>query len=363
MIQAQLPVRLVELLRRIDVQFPERGELTLGPVTFKGAFGASGDGLVEQLVHARWGGMPPELLPFAMDAMGNRFCLVRSAIHHDPEKLPVVYWMYETGVAVPVASCFDRFLDWIGLASEIYVRRGADDRLTRAHLEEIVKPQLRDLGVERDFFALTTSPVSPVGSLHLGMMRIDPAAAGSRLVAAKRAQLDGRQRDAILHARHALKCFPTFLAAAWFLVTFPNAPSRVIGYKELVRGLVDLPFAYRGDPLMPEFSDIPSPSPTDIADLVQSVVDRNDVEEDPLLELMAYDDPQSAEVWLCSAIELANIGQLQRAHVAASNALHLVRDRELRDDVLTLMTELYDALGWTWNSYVVRRERARLTLA
>lgn len=362
MIQAQLPVRLVELLRRIDSQFPDKRELTLGPVTFKGAFGATGDALVDQLIRARWGGMPTELLPFAMDAMGNRFCLVMAPIHQDPEKLPVVYWMYETGVAVPVASCFDRFLDWIGLASEIYVRRGSDDQLTREHLEQIVRPQLRELGVERDFFALTTSPVSPVGSLHLGTMRIDPSAPGSRLVAAKRAQLDGRQRDAILHARQALKSFPTFLAAAWFLVTFPNAPSRVIGYKELVRGLVDLPLAYRGDPLMPEFGDIPSPSPNDIAELVQSLTDRREIEEDSLLELMVYDDPQNADVWLAAAIELANFGHLQRAHVAVSNALHLAREPETRADVLSLMRELYDALGWTWNSYVVQHEIARLTL-
>src|SRR5690625_3433364 len=101
--------------------------------------------------------MPPELLPFASDAVGNRFCLVMDDEGTDPEKLPVVYWMYETTLAVPIASCFDRFLDWIGLVSEIYVRRGTDEIYSRVDHEEIVLPTLDALGVKRDFFALTTS--------------------------------------------------------------------------------------------------------------------------------------------------------------------------------------------------------------
>lgn len=354
-VQAQLPVRLVELLRRIDSEFPQEGELTLGPVTFRAARGALGDSLVEQLIAQRWSAMPPELLPFAMDAMGNSFCLVRSAVHHDSEKLPVVYWMYETKLAVPVASCFDRFLDWIGLASEIYVRRGASESMTRDHLERVVKPQLRALGVERDFFALTTSPVSPVGSLHLGMMRLDPAAAGSRLVAAERARRDNRQKDAILHARAALKSFPKFFAAAWFLVTFQNAPTRVIGYRELVHGLVALPLAYRGDPQMPEFLDIPSPTILEVAERVSSVAREGDLDDDPVIELMMWDDPMAPEAWLSAAIELANRQQLARAHVAALNAAHLVRDPDVLHDIWTFQLELYEAMGWSWQSYVVAR--------
>ena len=359
MVQAQLPVRLVELLRRIDSEFPQAGELTLGPVTFRGAQGALGEALIERLIEQRWSAMPPELLPFAIDAMGNSFCLVRSDVHHDSEKLPVVYWMYETKLAVPVASCFDRFLDWIGLASEIYVRRGANELMTRDHLEGLVKPQLRALGVERDFFALTTSPVSPVGSLHLGMMRIDPAAAGSRLVAAQRARRDNRQKDAILHARGALKSFPKFFAAAWFLVTFENAPTRVIGYRDLVRGLVDLPLAYRGDPLMPEFVDIPSPSIVDVAERVASVARMGDLDDDPVIELMMWDDLMAPEAWLSVAIELANRQELSRAHVAALNAGHLVSDREVLRDIWTFQLELYDAMGWTWQRRVIAQHLAR----
>lgn len=353
MIHAQLPVRLVELLRRIDREFPVVGELTLGPVTFRAARGASGYALVEQLIAQRWSSMTPELLPFAMDAMGNSFCLVRTDVHHDPEKLPVVYWMYETKLAVPVASCFDRFLDWIGLAAEIIVRRGASDSMTREHLERVVKPQLHALGVERDFFALTTSPASPVGSLHHGMMRIDPTAAGSRLVAAERARRDNRQKDAILHARASLKSFPKFFAAAWFLVTFDNAPSRVIGYRDLVRGLVDLPLAYRGDPMMPEFVDIPAPSVLEVAELVSSVMTVSDAEEDPVIELMMWDDPLSAELWLIAAVGLANNQQLERAHVAALNAAYLATERDVLRDIWVFQHELYSAMGWSWQTHVV----------
>lgn len=303
--------------------------------------------------------MTPELIPFALDAMGNNFCLVRSDFHSDPERLPVVYWMYETKVAVPIASCFDRFLDWIGLASEIYVRRGASESYTRQYLETLIKPQLRALGVERDFFALTTSPVSPVGSLHLGMMRIDPAAPGSRLVAAERARRDGRQKDAILHARAALKSFPKFLAAAWFLVTFENAPTRVIGYRDLVRSLVDLPLTYRGDLMMHEFVDIPRPTVLDVAELVSQVVTLDDAEEDPVVELLMWDDALSPELWLHAAIELANNEQLERAHVASLNAHYLSNDPDVLRDIWLFQSELYEAMGWTWQSFVLQRELAR----
>lgn len=356
MLQAQLPVRLVEVLRRIDREFAEEGELTLGPVTFRAARGASGDALAEHLIAQRWDAMPPELLPFALDAMGNSFCIVCSDRVHDPESFPVVYWMYETRRAVPVASCFDHFLDWIGLASEIYVRRGAGNAYTREYLERVVTPQLRALGVERDFYGLTTSPVSPVGSLHLGMMRIDPDAAGSRLVAAERARRDDRQKDAILHARAALKNFPKFLSALWFLVTFENAPTRVIGYKGLVRSLVATPFSYCGDPMMPEFSELPAPSITEVADLVTKVTSPEDAEEDPVIELLMWEDPFSPELWLRAGIDLANHQHLERANVAALNALYLSSDDAIRHDIWCFQHELFDALGWSWKRHVVARQ-------
>lgn len=359
MIEAHLPVRLVELLHRIDVQFPQR-ELTLGPVTFLGARGATSDQeLILRLMQERWPTMAPEFIPFAVDAVGNRFCLVRNHIYTDPEKLPVVYWMYETSVAVPVASCFDRFLDWIGLAAEIVVRRGADDALNLAHLRDLVIPQLEMLGVERDFFALTTSPVSPVGSLHQGMLRVDPQAAGSRLVAAQRARNDGRSRDSILHARSALKAFPEFFGAAWFLVTFPNGPSRVIGHRDLVRLLPDLPIYYRGDSMMPEFLDVPSPDFREIFDMIASVADPKDAEEDPILAMILYDDAESADVWLRTAIDMANIGMVDRAHTAALNAFHIATTRLARNHVLLFLEELYEAFGWTWLLEVVRFELTR----
>lgn len=358
--EAHLPIRLVELLHRIDALYPTRGELTLGPVTFHGARGASNDReLILRLMHERWPTMAPELIPFAMDAVGNRFCLVRNHIHTDPERLPVVYWMYETSVAVPIASHFDRFLDWIGLAAEIVVRRGADDALDISHLRELVLPHLAHLGVERDFFALTTSPISPVGSLHLGMLRVDPEAAGSRLVAAQRAKGDERSRDSILHARSALKNFPEFFAAAWFLLTFPEGPSRVIGYRDLVRLLPDLPLYYRGDPQMPEFIDIPSPSFREIFDLIASVADPRDAEEDAVLAMILYDDAESADVWLHTAIEMANTGLVDRAHTAALNAFHIATTMEARNHVLLFLEELYEAFGWEWTLEVVRFEIAR----
>lgn len=360
MFEALLPVRLVELLRRVDGQFAEQGELTLGPVTFFGARGATTDAEISlALMHERWPGMLPELVPFAIDAVGNTFCLVCSALYADPEKIPVVYWMYETGVAVPVASCFDRFLDWIGLAAEIGVRRGADDAMNVRHLRQVVTPQLEALGVSRDFFALTTSPVSPVGSLHLGMLRVDPTAAGSRIVAAHRAKEDHRSRDAILHARSSLKSFPGFLAAAWFLVTFPDAPSRVVGFRDLVRLLPDLLFCYRGDAMMPEFVDVPRPTFREIFDLIASASDPRDAEEDPVLSMILYDDAESADVWLRTAIDLANIGALDRAHTVALNGFHIATTRDARNHVLMFLEELYEALGWMRLREVAAFEIAR----
>lgn len=358
MANAQLPAGLVKILQYVDEVAADTGELTLGAVTFRSVRYMGSADPVEALVADRWTAMPPSLLPFAVDAVGNRFCLVMNATSDDPETLPVVYWMYETTLAVPIASCFDRFLDWIGLVSEIQVRRGADEAYARAHHEEVVKPTLKALGVERDFFALTTSPFSPVGSLHLGTMRVDPDAAGSRLVAAHRASFDNRQKDAILHARAALKSFPGFLSALWFLVSFENAPIRVIGYKDLVRRLARMPLVYRGDPMMAEFVDIPSPRLTEIAKRVAEVATSLDAAEDPVVELLLWDDVYEPTSWLRAALELANAEQYTCAHTAALNAAYVATDKDVVRDIWTFQHELYEEMQWKWHANMVEKQLA-----
>src|SRR5690625_5291471 len=277
--------------------------------------------------------MPPELLPFASDAVGNRFCLVMDVRGPHPAMRPVVDWLYGTALAVPIACCVGRFLDWIGFVSEIYVRRGTDEMYSRVDHEEIVLPTLDALGVKRDFFALTTSPFSPVGSLHLGMMRVDPDAAGSRLVAAHRAQVDNRQKDAILHARAALKSFPGFVSALWFLVTFDNAYIRVIGYKDLVRKLARMPLIYRGDAMMGEFIDIPSPTLLEIAQKVAAVVTPLEAAEDPVVELLLWDDIYEPTSWLRAAVELAHNEQYEFAQTRATDHGYTAMDRDTLRDI------------------------------
>lgn len=353
---AQLPAGLIHMLRRVDEVAEQSGELTLGAVTFRSTRHLPHSDPIDALIADRWTSMPPELLPFASDAVGNRFCLVMDDEGTDPEKLPVVYWMYETTLAVPIASCFDRFLDWIGLVSEIYVRRGTDEIYSRVDHEEIVLPTLDALGVKRDFFALTTSPFSPVGSLHLGMMRVDPDAAGSRLVAAHRAQVDNRQKDAILHARAALKSFPGFVSALWFLVTFDNAYIRVIGYKDLVRKLARMPLIYRGDAMMGEFIDIPSPTLIEIAQKVAEVVTPLEAAEDPVVELLLWDDIYEPTSWLRAALELANNEHYECAHTAATNAAYTAMDRDTLRDIWLFQQELYEEMEWDWHVAMVQRQ-------
>lgn len=356
MASARLPHGLVQILRRVDAVAEASGELTLGAVTFRSTRHMPDSDPIEALIADRWTAMAPELLPFAVDAVGNRFCLVMDDTQEDPEKLPVVYWMYETALAVPIASCFDRFLDWIGLVSEIYVRRATDEIYSRADHENIVLPALESVGVQRDFFALTTSPFSPVGSLHLGMMRVDPDAAGSRLVAAHRAQVDNRQKDAILHARAALKSFPGFVSALWFLVTFDNAHIRVIGYKDLVRKLARMPLIYRGDAMMSEFIDIPSPKVRDIAQKVSEVVTPLEAAEDPVVELLLWDDVYEPTSWLRAALELANNEQYLCAHTAAINAVYLATDRDTLHDIWLFQHELYEVMEWAWHASMVQKQ-------
>ena len=48
--------------------------------------------------------MHPDLLPFARDGWGNRFCFVDAPDALAPEGFAIVYWMYETFSAVPIAS-------------------------------------------------------------------------------------------------------------------------------------------------------------------------------------------------------------------------------------------------------------------
>lgn len=356
MAHAQLPAGLIRILDRVDDVAEQSGELTLGAVTFRSTRHMPHSDPMEALIADRWTSMPPELLPFASDAVGNRFCLVMDADEDDPGKLPVVYWMYETTLAVPIASCFERFLDWIGLVSEIYVRRATDEIYSRIDHETIVLPTLEALGVKRDFFALTTSAYSPVGSLHLGMMRVDPDAAGSRLVAAHRAQVDNRQKDAILHARAALKSFPGFVSALWFLVNFDNAHIRVIGYKDLVRKLARMPLIYRGDAMMGEFVDIPSPSLNLIAKKVGEVVTPLEAAEDPVVELLLWDDVYEPTSWLRAALELANNEQYECAHTASTNAVYTAMDRDTLYDIWLFQHELYEEMQWEWHANMVQKQ-------
>lgn len=358
MTHAQLPAGLVKILRYVDEVAADTGELTLGAVTFRSVGDVAAEELSETLAADRWTSMPPSMLPFAVDAVGNRFCIVMDEDIDDPERLPVIYWMYETALAVPIASCFERFLDWVGLVSEIHVRRGADEAYARAHHEEVVQPTLKALGVERDFFALTTSPFSPVGSLHLGMMRVDPEAPGSRVVAAHRASIDNRQKDAILHARAALDSFPGFLSALWFLVNFENAPIRVIGYKDLVRRLARMPLVYRGDPMMAEFVDIPSPRLYEISKRISSVATSLDAAEDPVVELLMWDDVYEPTSWLRAALELANAEQYACAHTAAINAAYVATDKDVLRDIWMFQEELYGEMQWKWHANMVQKQLA-----
>ena len=76
-------------------------------------------------------------------------------------------------------------------------------------------------------------------------------------------------------------------------------------------------------------------------------------------ELINFDDPTAPQSWLQVAVDLANEGALDSAVTMASNALHLVGSRhEVAEEVLTLLGELYEALGRRWHQALMARERA-----
>lgn len=303
--------------------------------------------------------MHPDLLPFALDSTGNRFCLIVSGDQRDADEFAVAYWMYETYLAVPIASSFERFLDWIGLASELAVQRRTDPVIDNAHVQQVVRPLLAALGIERDYFALSTSPQTPVGSLHLGMMRLDPASPAARLVAARRAANQNRFRDALRHARAALDIFPDFVACAWFMINLPEAEQRVRDYDLLLREMASMSLIYRGDTLMPLFADVPQVDPRDAAEAVARRLRPGETDEDPALALAAFDDPLASTDWLRAAIDVANLGEYTRATRLATNAHHLSGSGIERRDALLLLEELYDALGWSHHRAVVAFELGR----
>ena len=359
-----LPHKLVELLGYLGGVEPGAREVFLGDVGFPLVPDAvDAAGVHGAYLARRWPGMHPDLLPFAVDSCGNRFCLVRGVGATNPERFPVAWWMYETYRAVPIASSFDRFLDWVGLSSALSAQRLVNPLTTAEHHARVVQPALEAMGVRRDFDALTASRAAPLGSLGLGMMRVDPGSAGARVLAAERALQQGRTRDAARHAEAALEAFPEFLAARWFLSGLDLPWRQEAELTELTRSLLTTPWLWQGDGFMPEFGEIPSATPQELVARVTQQLAPSECDEDPAVAAAWYDDPMAPLTWLRVAVEVAELGDPTRAIGVATNALFLSRGVQDRLDALSLLDELYDAVDATWHRAVILEDAARSVAA
>lgn len=348
-----MPARYFALLTNLAERTGER-RAWLGDVGFRIPGSNVSDGAwAAQLTDARWRGMHPELMPFAEDGFGNLFCFVRSERPSMRGDRGVVYWMYETYRAVPIASSFDAFLNWTALTSWVAARRG-DPVIDDEHFDNEILPVLDAVGIRPDVEAgLETSDPDPLG-VHHAVLRLDPEAPGARVAIANWLALHDRPLEALDMCAEALFAFPDFAGAR-------AAASRILvdeGGTRLCEALVQTlqrPLVYGGDEAMPFLRDIP---PTDIDWTVTTLAAQQefaDLADDPLWTLVTREDPTSCHPWIQLAIDYANDDVLDHAATAACNALFVGFNTDLGAEIHGLLSEIYAALGWSWHAEVCAR--------
>lgn len=323
--------------------------------------GQSPENWILELLSRRWPAMHPDLVPFAVDASGNRYCFHVPGVRRG-RRAAVVCWMYETYFALPVASSFDTFLDWIGLTTAWVARQGIDPVLDVGHLETVVEPMARALGRPGAYATYFHHPESTLTHLHRAMLHLDRYAAGSLTWESRRVWEDGWGQPGAQHARAALQAFPECAAAHLVLARYGNVGSAGSVRAEALAQVLRTPLVYAGDPAMRHFGGLEGLHPAGIAERIADLPEALDLlEDDPLLELVLREDPQQPDAWLRVAFRWLEREAMRPAIHAASNALLLGQSSPLLPDTLAFLAELYEAAGWTWHEQLIARDLERLS--
>ena len=311
-----------------------------------------------QLARRRWTGMHPDLVPFAADGAGNLFCFVLSAATPMRDTQAVVLWMYETYRCVPVASSFDLFVAWIGITSFAAVRRGNIAILDAAGYDLRILPLLDRFDLATDFHVLLPEPYPSNTEVSRAFLRIDPEAPASLVLTACRLGQSANELRGLAEAQHALEVFPHFgaaaLAAGRIHELHRDRAEAHAAYRRALRS----PLTYSGDSMMPFLSEVPE---LDLEELTTKLANDPGF-DDPYgewasLELILDNDPNEPEPWLHAAVDAANDQQLEQGVTFAANALHLTAQKpETAMESISLLLELYEALGWSWHHRLLERE-------
>lgn len=333
-----------------------------GAAESEAAQGASSDSAappLEQLITRRWPRMHPELLPFACDASGNLYCFQYTA--RAPGQPPlVVHWMYETYLALPIASDFNAFLDWLGLTSAYMAEKRTDERLDREHYERRVLPLLRELGKQKDYSKVLERLGLRQSDLHRAMISLDPNAAGSLTWQAQRLCQLGSEASGFEYALRAVEAFSDCTAAHLILSRHEVASDSMRNANSLI-DVLRSPLAFSGDQDMPHFGGLVSMS---FDRFMIRVIESNEamglLQEQPEAVFISGRDPRAARTWLHVVDGYLQQQQLYPAITAAANALFVCQRRELDDDLLLMLGDLYREAGHPSHAALVEQDLERL---
>lgn len=305
------------------------------------------DRWLDALIHKRWLGMYPDLLPFACDGFGNLFCfLVRGGAQPDALSA-IVFWSYETFRCLPVASSFTGFLHSVGLTSWRLANEGLDPVIDQEHHTQVVVPRLRGLDLNTAYQDLFTASTPSLVDVHNATLRLDPDNAAVLLSLAVRADQSGDLLGAIDRCGHALRSCPE-LAVANFVAAraFDHTGDRSDLFSRLLATVVQ-PLVFCGDEALTQYHNVPA---IDLDWMLETLATHPALDEaemdESLWDLIRHSDPANPESWLRVSLAMANQGDVAAAIPLATNALHFGADSELRPEILQLLGEFYDAQGW-----------------
>jgi hypothetical protein len=310
----------------------------------------------DALLNKRWPWMNPELVPFADDGAGNQFCFhVRAG--SEPRITAIVYWSYETYRALPVASDFGCFLDWLFVVAHTMARSLNLSPLDMDHYEDVLVPlaeRLRRSSVRR-----LDSLYRSTHSVHRQIVELNPRCPASQLIVGMQEVTSGNVESGSEHLHRAALEFPEFctayMAESEALEAVLNAPQQLALWARCLRS----PLAFAGDPQLTQFGDVPVYEPVWLFEKLAACAQFVDQPFPlPVFEMVATDPPASADTWLRSAIDCANEGDVDLGITFAHNASLYLMNTGAEHHSFLLLQEFYECNDWGWHVDVVERELA-----
>lgn len=358
-----MPATYRSFLKAAESLEPEAGRVWIGETGFRvPGSPAQAEAWELALAGGRRSGMHPDLIPFATDGIGNRYCFYcssRPALRHVET---IVFWVLDTARAIPIAENFAAFLDWMGMVAHWTAMRGDDSIIDESHLREIVDPILRTLGrpseprdrvrsreaTQRDLLAslLEVQPMSPVGLIWKAMGQLE----------------QGDTSGVLLSCERALRGFPEHVMARLLEADAHLREGSVAARLDALTQAIRMPLVYGGDEQLPYVGKFPALDPAWLAEeLATAPLPADDLMFEPIWDLILAYDPTTASGWLTVSVEYANLEQIEVAITMATNALLFALPEE-RTPVMSYLSELYTAAGADWHAAITTAEAERSTI-